>query len=119
MLASFKQVCKYYPQGNLIKYLKGLSDVDAARIDAAKMIHEISKGMAYLHEQGVLHGDLKVRIPAIKAYPLVRQMTPAQAANVLVDDDTSCVIADFGQSEMKSEVYRITRVSQPRTFFSF
>ena len=44
-------------------------------------------------------------------------MTPAKAANVLVDDDTSCVIADFGQSEMKSEVYRITRMSQPRTFF--
>ncbi|KAF8268212.1 kinase-like domain-containing protein, partial [Lactarius quietus] len=88
-------VCKYYPQGNLVKYLKGLSDADAARIDAVKMIHEISKGMEYLHAQGVVHGDLK-------------------AANILVDDDTSCVISDFGQSEMKSEVYRITRTSQPR-----
>ena len=42
-------------------------------------------------------------------------MTPVQAANILVDDDTCCVISDFGQSEMKSEVYRITRASQPRT----
>lgn len=25
------------------------------------MIHEVSKGMAYLHNQGVLHGDLKVQ----------------------------------------------------------
>ena len=31
-----------------------------------------------------------------------------QAANVLVDDNYRCVISDFGQSEMKSEVYRIT-----------
>ncbi|KAN0138399.1 Protein kinase-like domain containing protein [Lactarius tabidus] len=88
-------VCKYYPQGNLVKYLKGLSHADPTRIDAVKMIHEISKGMAYLHGQGVLHGDLK-------------------AANILVDDDTSCVISDFGQSEMKSEVYRITCAPQLR-----
>ena len=30
-----------------------------------------SKGMAYLHKQGVLHGDLKVRIPVVKADLLV------------------------------------------------
>jgi serine/threonine protein kinase len=71
-LASFKQVCKYYSQGNLVKYLKGLSKADAARIDAAKMIYEISKGMAYLHEQDVLHGDLKVRIPVVKPDRLVK-----------------------------------------------
>ena len=52
--------------------MKGLSDTDAARIDPTKMIHEISKGMAYLHKKGVLHGDLKVRILAIKSDPLVR-----------------------------------------------
>ena len=72
MFASFKKVSKYYPRGNLVKYLKGLSDTDAARIDASKMIHEISKGMAYLHKQGVLHGDLKVRLPVVKAGTLVK-----------------------------------------------
>ena len=51
---------------NLAKYLKGLGHADPTRIDAVKMIHEISKGMAYLHGQGVLHGDRKVRIPAVK-----------------------------------------------------
>jgi abelson tyrosine-protein kinase 1 len=65
-MTSFNQVSKYYPRGSLVKYLKGLSDAEAARVDALKMIHEISKGMAYLHKQGVLHGDLKVRIPAVK-----------------------------------------------------
>ncbi|KAH9008297.1 kinase-like domain-containing protein, partial [Lactarius deliciosus] len=88
-------VSKYYPRGSLVKYLKGLSDADATRVDALKMIHEISNGMEYLHNRGVLHGDLK-------------------AANILVDNDLRCVISDFGQSEMKSEVYRISRVSQPR-----
>ncbi|KAH9985258.1 hypothetical protein BJV77DRAFT_1084863 [Russula vinacea] len=76
------------------KYMKGLNDAEYARVDALRMIHEISKGMAYLHKEGVLHGDLK-------------------AANILVDDDTRCVISDFGQSEMKSEVYRISRAPVP------
>jgi serine/threonine protein kinase len=71
-LDSFKQVSKYYPRGNLVKYLKGLGDTDAARVDALKMMHEISKGMAYLHKQGVLHGDLKVRILAVLEYHLTR-----------------------------------------------
>lgn len=45
-----------------MKYLKGLSDAEASRLDALRMMHEISKGMAYLHREGVLHGDLKVRV---------------------------------------------------------
>ena len=52
--------------------MKDLSKADAARVDAVKMIYEISKGMAYLHEQDVLHGDLKVQIPALKADSLVK-----------------------------------------------
>lgn len=87
-------VSKYYARGSLVKYLKGLSDFEYAKVDTLKMIHEISKGMTYLHKEGVLHGDLK-------------------AANILVDDDTRCVISDFGQSEMKSEVYRISRTPVP------
>lgn len=55
-------------------------------------MNEIAKGMAYLHSKGVLHGDLK-------------------AANVLVDDKYRCVVSDFGQSEMKSESYRISGIS--------
>ena len=46
-------------------------------------------------------------------------MIPAQAANILVGDDTHCVISDFGQSEMKLEAYHIARSLQPRTFVSF
>jgi len=33
---------------------------------------------------------------------------------VLVDDEIRCVISDFGQSEMKSEVWRVSGKSPPR-----
>jgi len=65
--------------------------------DLFRFMHEIAKGMEYLHEKGVLHGDLK-------------------ASNVLVSDHRyRCLIADFGLSEMKSEAYRISGTPPPRT----
>ncbi|KAF8890966.1 hypothetical protein BD779DRAFT_1515523 [Infundibulicybe gibba] len=63
-------------------------------VDLHRFMHEIAKGMEYLHSKGVLHGDLK-------------------AANILVDDKIRCVISDFGQSEMKSEAYRISGTPPP------
>jgi serine/threonine protein kinase len=65
--------------------------------DLFRFMQEIAKGMEYLHSQGILHGDLK-------------------GANVLVDDKYRCVISDFGQSEMKSEAYRISNTPLPRMF---
>jgi serine/threonine protein kinase len=65
--------------------------------DLFRFMHEIARGMEYLHSEGVLHGDLK-------------------GANVLVDDKYRCVISDFGQSEMKSEAYRISGTLPPRMF---
>ena len=65
--------------------------------DLFRFMHETAKGVEYLHSEGILHGDLK-------------------AANVLVDDKYRCVISDFGQSEMKSEVYRISGTLPPRMF---
>jgi serine/threonine protein kinase len=80
-------VSPYYKNGSLVKYLK---DLDAgAPVDMLRLMSQVARGMAYLHKQGVLHGDLK-------------------AANVLVDDGLRCVISDFGQSEMKSEVVRLS-----------
>ncbi|KAG1737996.1 hypothetical protein EDB19DRAFT_1715645 [Suillus lakei] len=63
-------------------------------VDLLRCMHHISKGMVYLHDQNVLHGDLK-------------------ASNVLVDDNGRCVISDFGQSEMKWEASR--RSGEPVT----
>ncbi|RPD53297.1 hypothetical protein L227DRAFT_617134 [Lentinus tigrinus ALCF2SS1-6] len=85
-------VSPHLKNGSLVTYLKSLPSLDS--VDLLKMIHEIAKGMAYLHSKGVLHGDLK-------------------AANVLVNDKHHCVISDFGQSEMKSEAYRISGIPLP------
>lgn len=86
-------VSPYYRNGNLVQYLKGLA-LDAP-VDMLRMMHQISKGMSYLHGKSILHGDLK-------------------AANILVDDRLHCIISDFGQSEMKSEVFRLSRQPMPR-----
>ncbi|KAI0030163.1 kinase-like domain-containing protein, partial [Vararia minispora EC-137] len=85
-------VSPYHRNGNLVQYLKGL-DADAD-IDALRPMHEIAEGMAYLHRRGVFHGDLK-------------------ASNVLVDDELHCVVADFGLSEMRSEVNRSSQDAIP------
>ena len=39
-----------------------------------------------------------------------------QGANVLIDDNLHCVLGDFGQSEMKSEAFRISGQSPPRMY---
>ncbi|KAF8838960.1 hypothetical protein BDN67DRAFT_932949 [Paxillus ammoniavirescens] len=64
-------------------------------VDLLRCMHQIAKGMEYLHGREVLHGDLK-------------------AANVLVDETGRCLISDFGQSEMKSEAYRLSGQPTPR-----
>jgi len=38
---------------------------------------------------------------------------------VLVDDKLRCVITDFGQSEMRSEAYRISGTQEPRELFPY
>ncbi|KAG6883382.1 hypothetical protein C0992_008854 [Termitomyces sp. T32_za158] len=118
-------VCAYMRRGSLVEFLKrverGAEGVNAGKGasgravfpiweeghagkrevvptregDLFRFMLEIAQGMEYLHDNGVLHGDLK-------------------AANVLVDDDVRCVISDFGQSEMKSEAYRISGRAPPR-----
>ncbi|EIN05641.1 hypothetical protein PUNSTDRAFT_46534 [Punctularia strigosozonata HHB-11173 SS5] len=88
-------VSPYYKNGSLVTYLKNMESLKEG--DALRMIHQIAKGMTYLHGQGVLHGDFKVK----------------PAANVLVNDRGHCVITDFGQSEMKSEVARISATPPP------
>jgi len=78
-----------------------------------RFMYQIAKGMDYLHSQGVLHGDLKVQFPLRESSCLLSILV-CQASNVLVDDQVHCMITDFGQSEMKSEAYRISGASPPR-----
>ncbi|KAJ6608478.1 hypothetical protein B0H10DRAFT_1815660 [Mycena sp. CBHHK59/15] len=92
-------VCPYERFGSLSGFLRRVAlEGEAARGgregDLLRFVHEVAKGMEYLHDRGVLHGDLK-------------------AANVLVDDRIHCLVSDFGQSEMKSEAYRISGTAPP------
>ncbi|EDR03117.1 uncharacterized protein LACBIDRAFT_238810 [Laccaria bicolor S238N-H82] len=87
-------VSPYMKNGSLVEFLKRIGDA-SREWDLFRFMYEIAKGMEYLHTQDVLHGDLK-------------------AANVLVDDKLRCVISDFGQSEMKSEAFRISGTPLPR-----
>ncbi|KAJ7367714.1 hypothetical protein DFH08DRAFT_4178 [Mycena albidolilacea] len=92
-------VCPYERFGSLSTFLRrvaqeGDASQNSREGDLLRFMHEIAKGMSYLHEKGVLHGDLK-------------------AANVLVDDRIHCLVSDFGQSEMKSEAYRLSGTALP------
>ncbi|KDQ23602.1 hypothetical protein PLEOSDRAFT_1078986 [Pleurotus ostreatus PC15] len=71
------------------------SGVDSKETELLRFMHEIAKGMEYLHRNGVVHGDLK-------------------GANVLMNDKIHCVITDFGQSEMKSEAFRMSGGKKPQ-----
>ena len=52
--------------GKSCEVLKGLGHADPTRIDTVRTIHEISRGMAYLHGQGVLHGGPRYRFQPSK-----------------------------------------------------
>ncbi|KAJ3735589.1 hypothetical protein DFJ43DRAFT_991000 [Lentinula guzmanii] len=93
-------VSPYMQNGSLAEYLRRNSTLipHSSSLDEGysrlPFVHEIAQGMEYLHSQGVLHGDLK-------------------ASNILVDDDIHCAISDFGQSEMRSEAYRLSGTAPP------
>jgi serine/threonine protein kinase len=113
-------VSKFCSGGNLVEWLKrararetehnGLEErgrevgvmeregdavMNEDQIDLLRCMHQIAKGMEYLHGREVVHGDLK-------------------AANVLVGDTGRCLISDFGHSEMKSEASRLSEQPVPR-----
>ncbi|KAF9450745.1 hypothetical protein P691DRAFT_664706 [Macrolepiota fuliginosa MF-IS2] len=60
--------------------------------DLHRFLLEIAMGMDYLHSHGVFHGDLK-------------------CANILVNENYTCLISDFGQSEIRAEAYRMSGIS--------
>ncbi|KAJ7511910.1 hypothetical protein B0H11DRAFT_719443 [Mycena galericulata] len=92
-------VYPYKPHGSLDAFLRRVAEAEeAARSgregELVRYMHEIAQGMQYLHEHGVVHGDLK-------------------AANILVDDSFHCVVADFGQNAMKAAVALSSNVPPP------
>ncbi|KAJ3936004.1 MAG: kinase-like domain-containing protein [Lentinula lateritia] len=93
-------ISPYMRNGTLSEYLKRLewdggmdmgtsmvSEVygDSSVPDLLRFMEEIAIAMEYMHSAEVVHGDLK-------------------GANVLLDNDLRCVLADFGHSKRESEI---------------
>ncbi|ESK94318.1 hypothetical protein Moror_8183 [Moniliophthora roreri MCA 2997] len=77
----FCLISPWYSNENIISYLKKNPEHD--RLSA---IYDIAAGLAYLHSHvpAIVHGDIK-------------------GANILVDNDLCCRLADFGLAAMTSE----------------
>ncbi|MBN3270395.1 BMPR2 protein, partial [Polyodon spathula] len=88
-------VMEYYPHGSLCRYLS-LQTSDW--VSSCRLTHSVTRGLAYLHTE-LLRGDFYK--PAVSH----RDMN---SRNVLVKNDGTCVISDFGLS-MKLTGNRLVR----------
>uniref|UniRef100_A0A8C2C1U7 Bone morphogenetic protein receptor type-2 n=1 Tax=Cyprinus carpio TaxID=7962 RepID=A0A8C2C1U7_CYPCA len=88
-------VMEYYPHGSLCRYLS-LHTMDW--VSCCRLAHSLTRGVAYLHTE-LLRGDLYK--PAVSHRDL-------NSRNVLVKNDGTCVINDFGLS-MKLTGNRLVR----------
>ncbi|KAJ7495404.1 kinase-like domain-containing protein [Mycena latifolia] len=70
--SSLCMVSPWMKNGTVIKYLSGIG-----KSNRQATIREIAQGLAFLHEQNVVHGDLR-------------------GSNILVDDDGHACLTDFG-----------------------
>lgn len=71
----------YASNGELIDYLK--REKQQGRIVVWRKLREIAAGLSYLHERGIVHGDLK-------------------GNNIVVSDNGTAVLTDFGLSFLES-----------------
>ncbi|KIO17294.1 hypothetical protein M407DRAFT_46657, partial [Tulasnella calospora MUT 4182] len=69
-------VSPYMKNGTLARYIKA-----HPTMDRIKLLRETAAAIAYLHTVMVIHGDIK-------------------ASNILINEDTSAMICDFGLAKM-------------------
>ncbi|KAG8776594.1 hypothetical protein FRC12_000828 [Ceratobasidium sp. 428] len=81
-------VSEWMERENLRLYLEHNPDQDRFRMSA-----DISAGLAYLHECGIVHGDLK-------------------AANILIDDTGAPVLTDFGNAVLQDCTLNFTATTR-------
>lgn len=73
----FCMVSPWMDNGSLITYL---NTNGSKSLDIHRLLFEIAEGLQYLHEQRIVHGDLR-------------------GANLLLDQDCHVLLADFGLSQ--------------------
>ncbi|CAL1703032.1 unnamed protein product [Somion occarium] len=81
-------VCDYMANGDAMGYIKRNPG-----IDRTKLLHDASVGLVYIHNQYVIHGDLK-------------------ASNILIDDEGRARISDFGLSVVRSHTSQFRQTSK-------
>ncbi|KAJ7493663.1 kinase-like domain-containing protein [Mycena latifolia] len=69
---AFCMVSPWMKHGTVLKYLR-----DRGRGDVDRLLWEIAEGLDYLHSMNIVHGDLR-------------------GANILISDDGSACLSDFG-----------------------
>lgn len=77
-------VIELAPGGSLQKYLNVTNEPLAHALQAA-FLHDVARGMLFLHGKGILHRDLK-------------------SANVLMFPNGRLKLCDFGLSKVKTEI---------------
>ncbi|OUM69496.1 hypothetical protein PIROE2DRAFT_38167, partial [Piromyces sp. E2] len=80
----FSIVSDYVPSGNLIDYINK-NEVDL--VQRVKFIKDICTGLIYLHNNGVVHGDLR-------------------GNHVLIDENKQIKLTEYGIAKVQSNVNR-------------
>lgn len=79
-------ITEYMSQGTLRMYLHKKEPYSLSTETILKLALDISRGMQYLHSQGIVHGDLK-------------------SNNLLLNDEMRVKVADFGTSCMETKTH--------------
>ncbi|GMF44055.1 unnamed protein product [Phytophthora lilii] len=81
-------VCEYASEGTLNEYLKRLEIKHNSHPDVWRCLCEAARGLQYLHERGIIHGDLK-------------------GNNILVGANHQVKLTDFGLSTFAKKLHWI------------
>ncbi|KAG8725018.1 hypothetical protein FRC09_010222 [Ceratobasidium sp. 395] len=85
-------ISPWMANGTLCQYIARFPGVDRCHL-----CHEIASGVAYLHSMGTVHGDIK-------------------GLNVLVSQDGTAKLIDFGNSRLKNSTLRFSGLHTASTF---
>ncbi|EUC60924.1 tyrosine kinase domain protein, partial [Rhizoctonia solani AG-3 Rhs1AP] len=95
-LANFRgrigMVSPWMNKGPLPGYLKNYPAAENPQANRIDICRQICEGLSYLHNTEIIHGDLK-------------------GANVLVSEDGTPVLADFGNSTLKDRGLKFTQAT--------
>ncbi len=91
---SFCLVMEYYPNGSLSEYIYSPNKWDIQLLWCLAVAEQVSRGLAFLHQRGLLHLDLKPE-------------------NILLSDNWRAVIGDFGISRSLQDEHTHCSTSAP------